>query len=185
MDYDDVRRHVVAMAHEAAKLTPQDDAETGLLGTFVGVLYALDRAAALNFDGKRLENSAYMREEFLATARHLAGNGAMPLPWHAGFYVTDFVFRLEALATRMGLLRPEQGKGFYKYRHGGTAPLAMQSMSRGASLKKFTPQVQVGADNDRWITIVEDGTRSAEYLCAELASLFAQRRLQRDKAPSP
>lgn len=167
-DYADLQRRVAVMATTAAKLRPRDRDEAGLLGTFVGILYALNRAAELGYDGKRHDDATAMKDEFLDVARHLSQSGAvMPKAWQAGFYFTDVVFRLEALGTRMQRVHPDK-KDYFK----APAPAAIRSMKQGANLKKKVAHVQVGG-HPEWSADLGFALQAAEYVCNELVELLA------------
>lgn len=180
MDYDfaDVQKRVVTIAAKASALKPKTVEEVGLFGTFMGVLFALDRAAALEYDGERLKDAAGMKDEFLAVARALSSDGSrLPQAWEAGFYVTDFVFRLEALGTRMQDYHPDNKNYFIP-----PAPFSMFSMSKGATLKKKVPKVQVGGHH-KWKVDLQSGTQAAEYLVDQLAELFVLSEHRRTPLP--
>ena len=93
---------VRALAQQLRVSRARTPDQVSLCGLMVGALYALSRAAELDYDdGRALPDADIFKAEFQLTAEAIAKGGAVPGPWLAGFQFHSAIMRLDAVDTRL------------------------------------------------------------------------------------
>ena len=91
-----------ALAQDIAATIPKGPDQVSLYGLMVGALYALSRAAELDFDDYRaIPDVDSFNIEFQSTAANLGSGEPPPTAWLAGFYFHSGIMRLDAIDTRL------------------------------------------------------------------------------------
>lgn len=91
-----------ALAKRMSTLAPRNADETALLAFMAGVIYALTRAAQLEFDDARMApDLSKVPPELRQTLSDVGGDAAPPDPWLSGFYLDSAMMRLAALNERL------------------------------------------------------------------------------------
>ena len=88
--------------------------QVSLYGLMTGALYALSRAAELDFDDYRaVPDIDAFNSEFQLTVNSVGQGQPTPVAWLAGFYFHSAIMRLDAIDTRLskalGLPDPKGG----------------------------------------------------------------------------
>ena len=99
---------VRALAKQIPLARAISDEQLSLCGLMLGALYALSRAAELDYDDYRaMPVFADIAREFEQSAEAVARGEKVPDPWLAGFHFHSAIWRLDAVNT---VLSPEVGK---------------------------------------------------------------------------
>lgn len=90
------------LAQQIRAAHAQTPDQVSLYGLMAGALYALSRAAELDFDDYRaIPDVDVFNIEFQSTAANVANGSPPPTTWLAGFYFHSAIMRLDAVDTRL------------------------------------------------------------------------------------